>query len=612
MSTLVLRASLIFAAAALGAGREAHAQDRVYVDQYGALRSELFIADAEGRNPQKLVPGNERDYNASFSLDGEWVVFTSERTGSADVFRVRADGSALERLTDSPAFDDQGALSPDGRSLAFVSSRGDGSADIYVMDLESRAVRNLTTSPGGDFRPSWSPDGRTIAFSSDRGTGFPHQRYPGRGGKWEHTQAASIYLIQADGSGLRRLTTNPQLTSGSPKWSADGRLIVFYEMLVQDTFAARGLRGAPSSIVSVDVGTGERVVHASGPGLNVSPQFVAPGRIGYLVKTRQGGVLAFTSGETSAQQDLLNPAWSPDGARLVYHSGQMATMHHYSREPGEKLVSIDPRFELLYASGFPAISPDARRIVVSERAPSDDRMALVLWDLDGTNPRRVYRDDANVMGLEWSRDGRWLAFGSGAFFTARASEPARIMIMQSDGSAAHAVTRGGGNAGFPSWSPDGKEIVFRFWDGQEKGEGLRIVEIATGETRVLTTEYDTLPAWSPKGDQIMFTRYAADERFGYDEFDIYSIHPDGTGLKRLTDSEGNDAHSHWSPDGNFILWSSSRFGFKDEAPLVIGQPQPYAELFVMNADGSDQRPLTDNQYEEGTPAWSPPVRLKPQ
>ena len=612
MSTLVVRASLIFAAAALGAAREGHAQDRVYVDQYGALRSELFIADAEGRNPHKLVPGNERDYNASFSLDGEWVVFTSERTGSADVFRVRADGSALERLTDSPAFDDQGALSPDGRSLAFVSSRGGGSADIYVMDLESRAVRNLTTSPGGDFRPSWSPDGRTIAFSSDRGTGFPHQGYPGRGGKWEHTQAASIYLIQADGSGLRRLTTNPQLTSGSPKWSADGRLIVFYEMLVQDTFAARGARGAPSSIVSVDVGTGERVVHASGPGLNVSPQFVAPGRIGYLVKTRQGGVLAFTSGETTAQQDLLNPAWSPDGARLVYHSGQMATMHHYSREPGEKLVSIDPRFELLYASGFPAISPDARRIVVSERAPSDDRMALVLWDLDGTNPRRVYRDDANVMGLEWSRDGRWLAFGSGAFFTARASEPARIMIMRSDGSAVHAVTRGGGNAGFPSWSPDGKEIVFRFWDGQEKGEGLRIVEIATGETRVLTTEYDTLPAWSPKGDQIMFTRYAADERFGYDEFDIYSIHPDGTGLKRLTDSEGNDAHSHWSPDGNFILWSSSRFGFKDEAPLVIGQPQPYAELFVMNADGSDQRPLTDNQYEEGTPAWLPPVRLKPR
>ena len=75
---------------------------------------------------------------------------------------------------------------------------------------------------------------------------------------------------------------------------------------------------------------------------------------------------------------------------------------------------------------------------------------------------------------------------------------------------------------------------------------------------------------------------------------------DGTDLTRLTDAEGNDAHSLWSPDGNFILFSSSRFGYKDESPLVLNQPQPYAELFIMNADGSNQRPLTDNQYEEGT------------
>jgi len=144
-----------------------------------------------------------------------------------------------------------------------------------------------------------------------------------------------------------------------------------------------------------------------------------------------------------------------------------------------------------------------------------------------------------------------------------------------------------------------------------KPEGLRIVDVLTGKSRVLTTEYDTLPVWSPKGDQIIFTRYASDDRFNYDEFDIYTIRPDGSGIKRLTDSEGNDAHSAWSPDGNFILWSSSRFGYKDESPLVINQPQPYAELFIMDADGGNQRPLTDNHYEEGTPAWRPAV-LQPE
>ena len=594
----------------LSFGALVDAQDRIYVDQYMPLRSELMIADADGSNPHKLVPGSEIDYNAAFSFDGQWVIFTSERSGSADIFRARVDGTAVERFTDSPAFDDQAALSPDNRSLAFVSTRGNGSTDIYIMDLESREVRNLTNAPGGDFRPSWSPDGEMIAFSSDRGTGFPHQGYPGPAGRQEHVQAASVYLIKPDGTGLRKLTTEAEMSAGSPKWSSDGSEIVFYEMPVRDTFAAHSGRGA-SSIVSVDVATGKRTVHASGPGLKVSPQFIASDRIGYMVKTRSTGTLTFTSGEASSPQDLANPSWSQDGTRVVYHAGQMGTMHHYSNPQGKKVLGAvpDSGFELVHASGWPAVSPDGRTLVVSERAPGSDRMALVMWDADGTNPRRVYRDDGAIMGLEWSRDGNWLTFGAGAFFTARRiSQPAEIMVMSADGTEVRAMTKGPGNAGFPSWSPDGTEIVYRYWTGNE--HGLRIVDVTTGESRVLTTELDNLPAWSPKGDVIVFTRYAPDERFPYDEFNIYTIRPDGTDLKRLTDTEGNDAHSHWSPDGNYLLWSSSRFGYKDESPLVINQPQPYAELFIMNADGSNQRPLTDNQYEEGTPAWLPEEFLK--
>ena len=303
----------------LGAALEAQELDRIYVDQYMPLRSELMIADANGSNPRKLVPGTEIDYNASFSYDGQWVVVTSDRSGSADIYRVRVDGRDLERLTDSPAFDDQAALSPDNRSLAFVSSRGDGSTDIYIMDLERREVRNLTTASGGDFRPSWSPDGQTIAFSSDRGTGFPHQDVPDPAGKWEHVQAASLYVINTDGTGLRKLTAGPEMMAGSPRWSPDGSKIVFYEMLVRDTFRAH-FGGGPSSIVSVDVATGERTVHASGPGLKVSPQFIAPDRVAYLIRARRNGILAFTNGEKSAPEDLANPSWSHDGTRVVYHA----------------------------------------------------------------------------------------------------------------------------------------------------------------------------------------------------------------------------------------------------------------------------------------------------
>ena len=469
-----------------GAAAAAQRLDRIYADQYMPLRSELMIADTDGSSPRKLVPGTEIDYNASFSADGQWVVFTSDRSGSADIYRVRVDGRDLERLTDSPAFDDQAALSPDGRFLAFVSSRGDGSTDIYIMDLDimdldrrEGEVRNLTDAPGGDFRPSWSPNGQSIAFSSDRGTGFPHQDFPDPAGKWEHVQAASVYVINTDGTGLRKLTTDPDMMAGSPKWSADSGSIVFYEMLVRDTLRAH-FGGAPSSIVSVDVATGERTVHASGPGLKVSPQFIAPDRIAYLVKARSSGTLAFTSGNESGPEDLANPSWSLDGTRVVYHAGQMETMHHYSNTPGRQLHGIvaKPGFELVHASGWPAVSPDGRTLVVSERTPSGDRMALVLWNVDGTNPRRVYQDDVTVMGLEWSRDGRWLTFGACGFFLGRSRQPADIMIMKTDGSDVRAVTSGPGNAGFPSWSPDGTEIVYRFWTDNERGDRRRHRHVA--------------------------------------------------------------------------------------------------------------------------------------
>jgi len=163
------------------------AKERIYVDQWSPTRSELMIADADGKNARKLVPGLQIDYNASFSFDGQWVVFTSERYGSADIFRAKTDGTALERLPDSPAFDDQAALSPDGNSLAFVSSRDSGSTDVYVMDMKTRRIRNLTKSPGGDYRPSWSPDGRKIAFVGNRDGHY------------------GIYVMNSDGNGQPRL-----------------------------------------------------------------------------------------------------------------------------------------------------------------------------------------------------------------------------------------------------------------------------------------------------------------------------------------------------------------------------------------------------------------------
>jgi TolB protein len=112
----------------------------------------LFIAAADGSGERPLLTPGDLDYNAVWSPDAASIVFTSERNGSADLYRVKPDGTSLERLTDSPAYDDQATLSPDGTQLAFVSTRAAGTADLWTLDLQTRRATALTSGPGGDLR----------------------------------------------------------------------------------------------------------------------------------------------------------------------------------------------------------------------------------------------------------------------------------------------------------------------------------------------------------------------------------------------------------------------------------------------------------------------------
>jgi Tol biopolymer transport system component len=132
------------------------------------------------------------------------------------------------------------------------------------------------------------------------------------------------------------------------------------------------------------------------------------------------------------------------------------------------------------------------------------------------------------------------------------------------------------------------------------------LNLEDGSIKTLTTELDNFPAYSPSGDLITFTRRDAKTL----DYDIYTMRPDGTDVRRLTVTPGNDSHSSWSPDGKYILWSSGRYGFKDEAPLYDNSFQPFAQIFIMKADGSDQHALTYSRWEDSMPAIVPPAAQK--
>lgn len=160
------------------------------------------------------------------------------------------------------------------------------------------------------------------------------------------------------------------------------------------------------------------------------------------------------------------------------------------------------------------------------------------------------------------------------------------------------LTDGTSHAGFPSYSPDGKQLVYRVWGAENKG--LRILNLETGVTRVLTTEYDNLPDWSPDGKLILSTR-----KMDAVNFDVCTIRPAGTGLRVLPGGSGaNEGHAVWNPDGR-VLYSSGMYGFREEAALYDNTFQPYGQIFIMNADGSGKKMLTDSIWEDSMPIYLP-------
>jgi len=587
------------------------------MNRLGPSMSELYIANADGSGERKLSSGTDFEYNARFSADGEWIVFTSERDahGQADIYRMRTDGSGRERLTDDPAMDDQAALSPDGTRVAFVSTRDTHTTNIWILDLETKALHNVTGHldgefdglPRGYFRPSWSPDGAWLAFSSDRNTPWVgHERGAGEG----HYQAISVYVIRPDGTDLRRITA-PGMAAGSPEFSPDGSRLVFYEVDPAETFIARMPRpqNVHAQIVSVDLATAQRVEHTSGPGLKVQPQFVGQDRIGYLIKAAPSGGpvepgLAYSDG-TYVPGSMRNPAWSSDGRRVVYEKTD-----YTPRPQNQRLYSWNPDYEYRFTDVFPSFSPQGVLTTTGLSATlGNPQTPISTMNADGSNLRQVFHDPAGAaMMSSWSPDGDRLVFGFGGFFGARYARPARLVMIDADGSNRRDLTEALPNAGFPDWSPDGNFIVYRVWgDDGHGGEarGLRLLDLRDGSVEVLTEEWDNFPYWSPDGELILFTRQRSSDQ----DFDLYTIRPDGTDLRRITTSPGADGHATWTADGRSIFFMSARSGFKDEASLYDFSPQPYAQIFIMNADGSNARQLTNSRWEDSMPVFVPESEL---
>jgi len=578
------------------------AADRILMTRLGPSEASLVIANRDGSEERALTKGS-LDYNPAWSADGKWIAFTSERNGSADLYRMHADGAGVERLTDDPSFDDQAAFSPDGNQIVFVSTRATGTANLWILDLNKRMAHPLTSGQGGDFRPAWSPDGKWIAFSSDRDSSLPYAK-----GRWEHLHIVDIYLIRPDGSGLKRISKHGDFC-GSPKWSRNSTIVVAYCMSAEDTWTFRTApEDGETTLTLFEASSGDaKPVSAepmkAGPGVKLFASMLPSGELGFVRKDKKAVGIFYSNGAAGPSGDVRWPAWSPDGSKVVY--GRAVMPPSGAVRP---LWSRNPKYELINTGILPNYDAKGERYVSTSLIRETNSSMLQMTTGEGQAKTLMKTDGELIIAPAWSPKGDQVIFGVGKFsafldFAVGAKKPvdpvnggAQIGIVNTDGTGFRKVTSGANNNGFASFSPDGKRIAYRTM-GPE-GDGLRIMNLENGKITALTDAYDNFPVWSPRGDLIAFVRKVDND------FEVYTVHPDGKDVKRLTHSKGNEAHLNWSPDGQRILFATTRMGFKDEA-LYTSSPQPYGELFVMRFDGTQVEQITDNQWEDAGPAWQP-------
>ncbi len=511
----------------------------------------------------RLTNNNAMDCDPAWSPDGSRIVFWSNRDGTKQIYVIDADGSNVKRLTNNFADDVNPSWSPDGRRILFDSER-DGNKEVYVMDADGGNQIRLTRNNAVDTTATWSPVGGLIAFASNRDTGPPYNPYN-----------LDIYVMNADGSNVRRIVDDPEYDVG-PQWSPDGRKIVFmtgrnrnfdvYEMNADGT-------GQKNLTSDYDKSDGAPVWSLDGRNIAFSRKIQGKDQI--FVMSSDGGNLKQV---THGSANNASPGWSPDGSKLILNTDHDGNWEIY-------MISVDGELAQLTDDAAddlaPDWSPDGNRIAFSSNRNGKQHIYLI--NADGSALKQITNSPGEDTEPTWAPDGKRIAFTS-----VRDGNP-EVYVMNTDGSNPRRLTNDPASDSFPRWSVDGRIL---FTSNRGGGTDIYVMDDGGQNVKRLTTMGAGQAAWAPDGRRVTFVSRSREIIARAYWLQVYVMDADGANVKMITSSPNSTFVPKWSADGKAITFAIEYDGLK-------------ANIFEIPAEGGNLKRLTAGPKFDGRPAYSP-------